>query len=297
MRNTLPSFEYVEAHTIEEALRLADSPGARFLAGGTDLIVAMRTKGIRPQVVINLKTIRGLDYIDDRQDGLHIGCLVTMNRISESQEILSRYGCLAEAAGLVGSYQVRHRATIGGNLCNGAPSAETAPPLLALNARVIIEESNSRREIDLQQFFLSPGKTVCTNSGSALLREIVIPRSDNNLRTIYIKHSPRKAMDIAVVGVAVALSLDGTARIREVRIALGAVAPTPIRAYTAESALVGRKLTASLAREAGRLAAGDAKPISDVRASAEYRREMVEVLVARALMTLLERWGGDAYEH
>ncbi len=299
MRSRLPMFEYVEPGSLDDALSFLDArgPGARPLAGGTDLLVAMRMKGERPTALVNLKTIPGLADIQEREDGLHIGALATMQAVAESPEVVRSYPCLAQAAGCLGSWQVRCRATVGGNLCNGAPSAETAPPLLVLDAKAVVAgPGGSRQAIDLERFFRGPGVTEC--GPGSLLIEVVVPRPADGMRTAYVKHSPRRAMDIAVVGVAVGLALDdgargGPGRVREARIALGAVAPTPVRARKAEESMIGREFTPDLAREAGRLAALSAKPISDVRASARYRLEMIEVLVARELAALANATGGE----
>ena len=293
MRNRLPGFDYLEPRSVEDALAVLNrlGPGAKPLAGGTDLLVAMRMKGARPKALVNLKTIPGLDAIETRREGLYIGTLVTMQALADEPRLTDRFTCLSQAAGAVGSWQVRNRATIGGNLCNGAPSAETAPPLLVLGAKAhVAEPGGVRRHVDLDGFFRGPGATEC--SAGRLLLGVEIPTPPEGMRSIYIKHSPRKAMDIAVVGVAAGLALHDRCRVREARIALGAVAPVPLRAREAEAYLVDRLLTPEVAREAGRLAARSAKPISDVRASAEYRLEMIEVLVARALMTLAGTEGG-----
>lgn len=296
MRSRLPAFGYAEACSVDDALSFLSSRGARAkaLAGGTDLLTAMRMKGARPSALVNLKTIPGLDKIEGRDDGLHIGALATMQAVAGSPGVAREYACLAQAASVVGSWQVRCRATLGGNLCNGAPSAEMAPPLLVLGAKAAIAEPGGRRQvIDLERFFHGPGATEC--SQGKLLLEVIVPKPEEGLLTIYMKHSPRKAMDIAVVGVAVALSLDRAGHIiKDARIALGAVASTPLRAREAEESLVGRAFTCDVARDAGRLAAACARPISDVRASAEYRLEMIEVMVARALTALVDaRRGGQ----
>ncbi|MCR4402054.1 MAG: xanthine dehydrogenase family protein subunit M [Firmicutes bacterium] len=287
MRERLPRFRYMEARSVEEALSLLKElgPGAKLLAGGTDLLVAMRMKGARPDALVNLKTVPGLDTIEARADGLFIGALATMQAVADSPEVARGFGCLARAAGVVGSWQVRNRATVGGNLCNGAPSAETAPPLLVLGAKAhVAEPGGGAKVVDLDDFFLGPGVTLC--SSGRLLLGIAVPEPPQDMWTTYIKHSPRRAMDIAVVGVAVGLALKDGGRVREARIALGAVAPTPFRAREAEAYLEDRILTSEAAREAGRLAARAARPISDVRASAGYRLEMCETLVARALTAL-----------
>ncbi|MEW6107313.1 MAG: FAD binding domain-containing protein, partial [Bacillota bacterium] len=165
MRNRLPMFEYAEARSVDDALSFISTrgAGAKPLAGGTDLLVSMRMKGERPSALVNLKTIPGLDRVEDRADGLHIGALATMQAVADCPEVARWYTCLAQAAGVVGSWQVRNRATIGGNLCNGAPSAETAPPLLVLGAHAVVAEpGGARRTVNLERFFHGPGVTECS---------------------------------------------------------------------------------------------------------------------------------------
>jgi carbon-monoxide dehydrogenase medium subunit len=293
MRSKLTAFEYAEASSPNEALSLFHAGGekARYLAGGTDLLVSMRMKGVNPQALINIKTIPGLDGIERCASGYRVGSLATMEKVAEQFASVPGCECLSQAASVVGSWQVRCRATIGGNLCNGAPSAETAPALLVLNANAVILDINgTEKNIPMDEFFLGPGVTQCTNG--AFLTEIFIPTPKPGFRSIYIKHSPRIAMDIAVVGVAVGLSLGDDQCVEDARIALGAVAPTPIRALEAEKSLIGKRLEEATIEKAGILAARSAKPISDVRASAEYRLEMVETLTKRALIKLSYGVGG-----
>lgn len=254
---------------------------AKVLAGGTDLLVGMKEKGLSPGYVIDIKGIKGLDGISyDRKEGLRIGTLATMNEVSGSSCVREHYPFLSHAAGEVGSVQVRNRATIGGNLCNAAPSAETAPALLCLDAVLTLAGMKGERSIEIVEFFQGPGMTVLDGE---ILTGIRIPPVTR--KGIYIKHSPRIAMDIAVIGAAVAVTL-GPGGWEEVRIALGAVASTPIRVHEAEELLKKKGPTKEAIEEAGRIAREAASPIFDVRASAEYRREMVENLVKRALSAL-----------
>ena len=192
-----------------------------------------------------------------------------------------KYGILAQAAHKLGSHQVRNLATIGGNLCHAAPSAETASPLIALGASVKLRSVGGERSMLLEEFFKGPGKTAL--QAGEVLTEIQIPNSLPRTAGVYIKHSIRKAMDLAIVGVAVVVTGgEGNGICSDVKIALGAVAPTPIRAKQAEATVRGKKVEDVLIEEAAQIASKEAKPISDVRASAEYREEMVKVLTKRA---------------
>lgn len=258
-------------------------PGGRFLAGGTDLVIAVKEKGFTPNYVVDLKRIPGLSGIREEKDGsVAIGALTTMREVEISPIILKKYPFLAQSAAEVGSIQIRNRATIGGNMANATPSADVAPALLALDAEVKIAGAGGERTIELEKLFRGPGQTVM--SPEEILTAIVIPPVSPALVGEYIKFSPREMMDLAYVGVAVALTLNGGKKCQKVRIALGAVSPTPMRARRAEALLENQVLTEELAEKAGIEAAAEAKPISDVRSSADYRKEMVRVNTKRALL-------------
>jgi CO/xanthine dehydrogenase FAD-binding subunit len=285
MLRSLQPFNYLRPSSLSEALKLLGNYGkeAKVLAGGTDLIVGMKEKGLSPGYVIDIKGIKGLDGISyDPKEGLWIGTLATMNEVNASSCIREHYPFLSLAAGEVGSVQVRNRATIGGNLCNAAPSAETAPALLCLDAVLTVAGPKGERAVEIEEFFQGPGMTVLDGEILTGIRIPPVPR-----KGIYIKHSPRNAMDIAVIGVAAAVT-PGQGGWKEVRIALGAVAPTPIRVREAEELLLKKGRVKEAIEEAGRIAGKAASPIFDVRASAEYRREMVGNLVKRALSALCD---------
>jgi carbon-monoxide dehydrogenase medium subunit len=285
MLRRLKDFEYHKPSTLTDALTLLNRHGdkARVLAGGTDLLVGMKEKGVSPDHIVDIKGIGGLDAIRyDSKKGLSIGALATMSDVVNSPQVRNHYSFLSSAAEEVGSVQVRNRATIGGNLCNAAPSAETAPPLLCLDAEVRIASIEGERTLSLEDFFRGPGMTALNNE---ILVEILLPPSARN--GVYIKHGARRAMDIAVVGVAAAVTQSAdNGPWEEVRIALGAVAPTPLRVEEAENILAGTKPDAKAITEAAEAARDAASPIFDVRASNEYRREMVYALVRRALNQL-----------
>ena len=285
MKRTEP-FEFYQPGSLEEASRLLKEhgPGGRFLAGGTDLVIAMKENGLVPKYIVDLKRVPGLDEIRENSDGsITLGALTTMYAIETAPLIKKKYPFLAQSAAEVGSIQIRNRATIGGNMANATPSADTAPALIALDATAKIAGIGGERTISLEEFFKGPGQTVM--SSDEILTEITIPKTGPRLVGEYIKFSPREMMDLAYVGVAVVYNLgEKDKKCDSVRIVLGAVAPTPIRAKRAEAALEGKILTEALAEKAGQIAAEEAKPISDVRSSADYRRAMVSTMTKRALL-------------
>lgn len=285
MKRTEP-LEMYQPTSLQEASRLLkeNGPGGRFLAGGTDLVIAMKEKGLVARYIVDLKRIPGLTGIRENTDGrITIGALTTMREIETSPLLRRKYPFLAQSAAEVGSIQIRHRATIGGNMANATPSADVAPSLIALNATAKIVGADGERTVALEKFFRGPGQSVMT--ADEILTEITIPKTPSRLVGEYIKFSPREMMDLAYVGVAVAYACGGSERRCEgVRIVLGAVAPTPIRARAAEAAVEGQVLTEALAEKAGEIAAEESKPISDVRSSADYRRAMVGAMTKRALL-------------
>jgi carbon-monoxide dehydrogenase medium subunit len=276
-------FEYFEPATLAEAVALLGRANgkASVLAGGTDLLVEIREHLRRPASVINIKQIPGMATLDyDAGRGLRFGALVTSRTIELSPIVQEKYPGLAQAVRELGSIQVRNRATVVGNICRASPSADTLPPLIADGASARIHGPGGDRVVRLEDFFTGPGQTVLRPD--ELVTEITVPPPPPRTGRTYIKHGRRKAMELATVGVAVSLTLDRD-RCREVRIALGAVAPTPIRARRAEAMLQGQTLDARLVADAARAARDEARPIGNVRASAEYRRQMIEVLTRRAV--------------
>ena len=274
-------FDYLAPRSLAEALELlSDRPEAIPLAGGTDLLVQVK-EGSRP-----LETLLSLKRVAELQQYLHNGALtfgstVTVGRIAADPQIQQAYAALAMGAGLIGSVQIRNVATVGGNLCNAAPSADTAPPLLVLGAQAVIASAQGERAIPLEEFFRGPGRTAL--QAGELLKAIIVPQPTKGSGSFYLRHTPRARMDLAVVGVAAAVTLETNGTIVDARLALGAVAPMPLRARQAEALLTGQILTDELWREVGATAAQEAEPIDDQRASAEYRRHLVDVLTRRAL--------------
>jgi carbon-monoxide dehydrogenase medium subunit len=280
----MQSFDYQKVYSLQEAFDAASaSKGASaFLAGGTDLLVQIKEGKKQPQCVIDVKGVHEMVGLTVSEDELSIGALTCIRTLETSLLVSEKAPLLAQAAAKLGSVQIRHRATIGGNLCNASPSADTAPALLALEAQAEICGNTGTRVIDLDGFFLGPGATVL-GDGEVLAR-LKIPLTRKRRGSMYSKLSTRKAMDLAFVGVAVLLELDGDDRISKARIALAAVDPTPIRVPSVERQLEGRMVSFEVARESGELAARSCKPISDLRASAEYRREMVRELCQQGLL-------------
>jgi carbon-monoxide dehydrogenase medium subunit len=285
MKRTEP-LELYQPTSVQEASRLLkqNGPGGRFLAGGTDLVIAMKEKGLVPKYIVDLKKIAGLSGIGENRDGtISIGALTTLRELETSALIQQKFPFLAQSAAEVGSIQIRNRATVGGNMANATPSADVAPSLVALNAVAKIAGENSERTLPLEDFFRGPGQTVL--AADEILTEIIIPKTGDRLVGEYIKFSPREMMDLAYVGVAVVYAFgENDKKCSGVRIVLGAVAPTPIRAKQAEAILEGQVLSAALAEKVGAVAAQEARPISDVRSTAEYRRAMVGAMTKRALL-------------
>ncbi len=277
-------FEHYAPNTLAEAARILGDYGARgrALAGGTDLLIRMKRKQWLPQAVVSLRHIPGLDLIE--LDGeLCVGALVTLNQLVYSSVIRENCPVLAYAASKMAGVQVRNLATAVGNLCNASPSADMAPPLIALNARAVIVSTQGERVAPLDEFFTGPGKSVL--APGEIVREVLVPRPTASTRASYLKIEHREAMDIAIAGVGVSVTLNGSI-CEDARIVLGAVAPIPLRARQAEAVLRGAELTEERIREAARVAAGEASPIDDVRGSAWYRREIVEVLTRRQLLEM-----------
>jgi carbon-monoxide dehydrogenase medium subunit len=265
---------------------LSERPEALPLAGGTDLLVQIKEHRRPVEALLSLKRVPEVHQLS-LNGILALGAAVSLAQVAAEPQVWQNYAALASGAALIGSVQIRSVATVGGNLCNASPSADTAPPLLVLNAQTVIATAEGERIVPMVEFFRGPGRTVLQPGD--LLKEIVVPQPAIHSGSCYLRHTPRAAMDIAIVGVAAALSLNAEGIITEARLALGAVAPTPMRAAAAEALLVGQRLTGELLAEAGHVAAQEARPIDDLRASAEYRRHLVNVLTQRALSQALAR--------
>jgi carbon-monoxide dehydrogenase medium subunit len=275
--------DYFEPKSIGEALSLLAKYGAeaKVIAGGTDVMVDIKYKE-EPGCLVNIKKISGLGTIQENGGSLRIGPLVTIHEMEMNKLVRERLPVLWESCHQFASLQIRNTATIGGNVCRASPSGETLAPLLVLEAKANLAFSEGEKTEPFASFFQGPGKSTIGSKG--LLTEIDVPYPPPESRGAYLKHAVRGAMDIAMVGVAV-LVTPGAAKnsLQDVRIGLGAVAPTPIRAAKAEALLRGKPLTAALVKEAAATAAAESSPISDQRSSGEYRRWIVEALTRRGL--------------
>ncbi|MFQ5418823.1 MAG: FAD binding domain-containing protein [Anaerolineae bacterium] len=279
-------FEHYTPQTLPEALDLLARLNGQGVvnAGGTDLMLKMKAGFLKPAAIINIKQLDALQGITfDLETGLNMGALTTLRDLTRSPFIQQQYPCLSMAAGLMASEQIRSFATVGGNLCNGSPSADLAPPLIALGGTAVIATQSGPRHVSLETFFLGPGQTAL--QPGELLQAIHLPPPTGH--TVYLKHAPRAFMDIAIVGVAVRLHMaDGICR--EARIVLGAVAPTPLRVQAAEDVLVGQAVPETQIEQAAGIAAQVCSPIDDVRGAAWYRRHMVGLLVRRGITQCLQ---------
>ena len=285
-------FEYVAPRSLSEAIGVMDSANGqvRPLAGGTDLIAQMKAGHPRPTVVMDVKRIPEmlrLEYTPD--EGMHIGAAISCTDVAGHEAIPARYPAIGEAALLVGSRQIQNRATIGGNVCNAAPSADTVPPLLVYDASALVAGPHGQRQVPLASLFTGPGQMDL--GPGELLVEVLVPPPPAHSSSRYLRFTPRNEMDIAVAGVAAMVVCPQGGAIESARVALAAVAPTPVRAEAAEKHLAGQEPSDALLTEAGEKAVQAASPITDVRGSAEYRRELVKVLTRRALRRCLEDLG------
>ena len=282
-------FEIALPRTVDDCVKLlSERPGdTKVVAGGTDLVPQMKNGVTRPARVVDLSGIPLLRTLASGNGaGLRVGAAVTARGLELAPAVRAGYTALAEAGALVGSVQVRNLATVGGNICNAAPSADLAPPLIALDAEAVIAGPKGQRRVSMASFFTGVRTTVL--APDELLVEFAVPAPGLHSGGTYVRHTPRRELDIAVVGVSSQITLaDGICA--KVRIALAAVAPTPVRATAAEEILTGQALTPALIERAADLAVTAARPINDQRGSADFRRHLVRVLTRRTLTTAHER--------
>lgn len=282
----MQSFDYLSPQTLDEALDLLNQHGGntKVIAGGTDLIVDMKAGVANPKTIVNIKNLSDLKGIrSNAGGGLTIGALTTVYELSKSPTLGDLYPGLANAASRMASIQIRSLATVGGNLCTASPAADLASPLIALDASVVILSPSGERTIALEFFFIGPGKTVL--HPNEILKEIILPAPVGSLDVR--KHSLRESKDIAIVGVATRLLVEGDLCV-DARIALSAVGPTPLRATSAEKQIEGFELTTEHIDNAAQAAAEQSSPIDDLRGSGWYRKHMVAVLVRRSLEALAQ---------
>ena len=313
MEGFMKKFDYLRPQTLEEALSLLNQYGkkAKLIAGGTDVIVLIKQKAMMPEVLISLRGIPGLDQI--RYDGsLKIGAMVTHRDIEKSEVVRKEFSALTDAADVLGSIQIRNVASIGGNICTAAPSADTATPLLVLGTQVKIKSLSEERTVPIEGFFTGPGETILKKG--EMVTELIIPKPLPNTGSAYWKLQRRLALDLPILGVSVLLSLDkGTVSCsdmlcttspissilhamekdeltcKEIRIALGVAAPTPMRALKAENLMRGKKISDELLEEVANTASVEAQPRDSIRGEAWYRKDLIRILVKRMAMKSIER--------
>jgi carbon-monoxide dehydrogenase medium subunit len=275
--------DYFEPKTVGEAVSLLAKYGAeaKIIAGGTDMLVDMKYKE-EPGCLINIKKIPGLSSIQENGGSLRIGALTTIRDVETNALVRDKLTVLWESSHQFASLQIRNTATIGGNICRASPSGETLAPLLVLEAKGKCVSADGEKTEPFSSLFQGPGKTSLGSKG--LLTAIDVPYPAAGSKSVYLKHAVRGAMDIAMVGVAVLVTPDATKNnVQDVRIGLGAVAPTPIRATKTEALLRGKPLSTALIKEAAAMAATESSPIDDQRSSAENRRWIVDALTRRGL--------------
>ncbi|MBA4416770.1 MAG: hypothetical protein C0392_02495 [Syntrophus sp. (in: bacteria)] len=310
----MKGYEYHKPSTVKEAIDLMGSlENAKFIAGGTDVMVLIRQKKLSPAHLISLRNISDLSFMETA-NGFFIGGGVTHSEIVGNEFIQKHYSALSDAAGNIGSKQIRNVATLCGNICNAAPSADSACPLLVLDAKVLIAGPDKEREIALDDFFLGPNRTALEKG--EMVKGFHMPPFNENTGSTYIKHTRRAAMDLPILGIAARVTIKiGGSQIgckdafctidtisnilkhlegedlvcEDVRIAMGVVSPKPIRAKKAEAALLGKVVSEKLFEEIAEIAASEAQPRDSIRGEAWYRRDMIKVLTKRALLKSIDR--------
>ncbi len=281
---TMKPFEYHAPHSMEGLLEILNEYQERavIIAGGTDVVPKLKGRVLSPEHVVDISGIQELSYLDyDEKEGLKIGAALTLKQLEAAEVVKEKYPALYQGCSSIASTQIRNAATIVGNICNAVPSADSAPSLLVLGAKVKIVSSERERLVPIEEFFTGVCKTVLKKN--EVVTELQIPVPEKESRSVYYSHTARRALDLAMVGVAVSGSVENGV-CKEVKIGLGAVAVTPKRAYEAEKLLAGKTLTKELIDEAADCACtNDCSPITDMRATSEYRREMVKVLTRNGL--------------
>lgn len=287
----MQAFEYIDAKTVSEAVALLDEKGdkARLLAGGTDLIVQAREGRRALDWMIDIKSIPEVNELSySSETGLTLGAAVPCYQIYAVDAICETYPGLVDATKIIGGTAIQGRAGVGGNLCNASPAADCIPPLIVLNATCVIAGPNVEREIAVEDFCTGPGQTALAKG--EMLVSLKVPAPQKNSSSYYLRFIPRNEMDIAVVGAGASVVLDDAKqRIVSARIALGAVAPTPLFAEEASALLADKEISDDVLDEAAQAAQAIARPISDMRGTAEQRTHLVGVLTRRALNGAVQR--------
>ena len=284
--------DYYQPESLVEAFQLKNSiPDSLYISGGTDLMVRIKKRELSPSALVSLRSIPELLGIENGKI-FRIGAMTTISDLKNNALLYEKYPVLIQAAHELGSVQIRNVATIGGNLSNGSPAADMAPPLLVLEAKVRLQNGQKSRDLPADKFFLGPGETAL--SPEEILTGIYLETPEPNTKTIFLKKG-RTRMDLAVASVAVLIKIEGKTCLRA-RIAAGSVAPTPMRLFDVEAFLEGSSLSKEVFGKAQQLASKCVDPITDVRSTADYRRHLVGVLLKRALERLLDKESGDRYQ-
>ena len=287
----MQAFNYVAAQSVDEVIKLLAEKGdtARVMSGGTDLLVALREGRRKAELVIDVKRVKETTELTyDAQQGLTLGAAVPCHRIYDDKALAKAYPGLIDSASLIGGVQIQGRASIGGNLCNASPAADSIPALIVHSVTCHIAGPNGQRQVPVEDFCVAPGRTVLQNG--EFLVALSFPAPKPGFGAAYLRFIPRNEMDIAVVGVGASVQLDESrTKIVSARIALGAVAPKPLFIPAAGEALAGKAISDEAIAEAARLAQAAATPITDMRGTAEYRKHLSAVLTGRALRKAIER--------
>jgi len=284
-------YDYHQPDTLEEAFRLKKTiPDSLFISGGTDLMVRIKKRELSPRALISLRSIPGLSGIENGKI-IRIGAMTSISDVLQNSLLYEKFPVLIDAAKFLGSIQIRNMATFGGNLCNGSPAADMAPPLLVLEAKVRLQGGQKSRDLPLEKFFRGPGKTGL--SPDEIMTDILLDPPEPDTHGVFLKKG-RTKMDLAVASVAALIRTEGN-RCFKARIAAGSVAPVPMRLLEVETLLEGSSFSRELLTEAQELAAKSVSPITDVRSTADYRCHLVGVLLKRALEKLLDKEFGDRY--
>ncbi|NIS72193.1 MAG: xanthine dehydrogenase family protein subunit M [Proteobacteria bacterium] len=280
-------FHYIKPSNLADAISaLREHDDAFLLSGGTDLLVGIKNKLLEPKCIIDLKGIPSLNVFKYESE-FRFGSLLTIRDVEVSKAIREKIPVLCQAASCLGSVQIRNKATVGGNLCNASPAADMSTIFLAMDADVKVVSQEGEKVIELEHFFVGPNSTILGRND--ILTEIIVSKDVAQFKGTYMKYGPRKAMDIGVVNIAILLDADFKSGFcKKISIALGSVAPTPIRAKKAEYVLSGNTLSPQIISEAAEVASSETDPISDLRASAGYRKELVRTLVAAGIKKILE---------
>jgi carbon-monoxide dehydrogenase medium subunit len=287
----MPSLAYTAPSSVEEAVRaLAGASGlAKVLSGGTDLLVQLRSGRTTPSLIVDTKKIPGISGIREEDGGFVIGAATPGAVIGENQALARAWPGLVEAANLIGSTQVQGRASLAGNLCNASPAADSVPALIAARATCVIVGSNGKREVPVETICTGPGRTSLARD--EFIIEFRLPKREPRSADAYLRFIPRTEMDIAVVGAAVNLTRDASGIITDVRVVLGAVAPTAVIVADTAAPLTGRKLDDAALAALDKAARAACKPISDKRGTVEYRIKVAGVMTRRAAAIAYARAG------